>query len=255
MKITFRDTSATQYDDNAIEINIKTNITKDLGKLYIGDKLSATYVQLKHRDCTVVVNCSRPLHGFSKEPDVEYLNIDPISVEDHEQINEMWHNSYIFIKNAIKNQKNVLVSCENGSGKSAVIMIHYLMKRYKMSLGCSYEYIQDLVSDLKVRPQLMKKLIELDVKYNNVASMSIKNKTEYIVNSNATSNKNFNGKSKSNSSKFYYIGIIIVVVALGAWLYLWNNNNNAGIGTGTKSKSKSYASYSKSKRNSFKNAL
>lgn len=256
MKITFKDTSATQYDDNATEIQFKKS-NKETGRLYLGDRLSASYVQLKHRKCSVVVNCSRPLHGFSKEPDVEYMNIDPIAIEDDIKISDMWNDSYVFIKNALKSQKNVLVCCETGEGKSGVVMIHYLMRRYNISLGDSYEYVLDKVPNLKVRSQLMKKLIELDVKYNGIASVSIKNKNEYVVSNieKITSKTNSDEKKKKKMfpNKVYYVFMIMIVVVVAVGVYMWKKQ--VGGVDAAKPKRKSYSSYSKSHRNVIKNFL
>ena len=76
LKVEFIDNSSSQYDDNACRIKYAESGSGG-GKLYLGDRFAASYVQLKARNCKTVVNCCQDMHGFAKEVDVNYLKIDP----------------------------------------------------------------------------------------------------------------------------------------------------------------------------------
>jgi hypothetical protein len=75
MKVTFTDNSETQYDDSADRIKYKGG--KDTGKLYLGDRDSAAFLQLKYRECTSVVNCCVDTHGLAQDAKVKYCKCDP----------------------------------------------------------------------------------------------------------------------------------------------------------------------------------
>eukprot|EP01032_Pedospumella_encystans_P019148 gene19148-21782_t len=95
-KVEFFDNSAFQYDANASEISY----TGSGGKLYLGDRFSAAFVQLQYRDCQTVVSCCEDMHGFAKEENVTYLRIDPDYDEDRH-----FEDSCQFIQNALLNEK------------------------------------------------------------------------------------------------------------------------------------------------------
>ena len=147
MKVTYRDTSATQYDANADWIKLKGN--ESLGKLYLGDRYSGTFLQLKHRECRVVVNCCKEIHSLSREEDVTYLNIDPAN-ESTEELEK----AYDFIENAINKGKNITVLCQSGSGKSAAVVSYYIMRKYLMNPFDAIEYIKTYHTKIRINPTI-----------------------------------------------------------------------------------------------------
>jgi hypothetical protein len=77
MKVTYIDNSSKQYDASASLLTIPN--VKTVNKLYIGDMNSASMVQLQHRSIVCCINCATDLHRYSKEKNVTYVNIDPIT--------------------------------------------------------------------------------------------------------------------------------------------------------------------------------
>jgi hypothetical protein len=150
--IKFIDNSATQYDQNASIIRYGDLGTSECGKLFLGDYLSASYVQLKARDVKSVVSCCSDMHRFCKESHVNYLKIDP---EDglHRSLAE----GYIFIDKALKNLNNVVVYCETGNGKSASVVLYYIMRKFSITLAQAHKVL--LGQRGSIRPSL--KLLQL----------------------------------------------------------------------------------------------
>jgi hypothetical protein len=151
LKVEFVDNSATQYDENAVRI--KLGLGKSSGKLYLGDRHSGSYVQLKFRECNRVVNCSSEMHAFAKEPDVKYLKMDPNNEEDNNL-----GDAFDFIENELVKNHNVVVQCENGLNKSAATMVYYVMRKKSLTLADSYRLIYKLRT-IKISPSLMQILM------------------------------------------------------------------------------------------------
>ena len=95
MKVTYIDNSSKQYDASASLITIPNVNT--VGKLYIGDMNSASMVQLEHRSIVCCINCATDLHRYSKEKNVIYVNIDPITDDK-----SCYRNSYDAIDKYLK---------------------------------------------------------------------------------------------------------------------------------------------------------
>jgi hypothetical protein len=151
--IEFRDTSASQYDGNAALIQFKQENGK--GKLFIGDRHSGTFLQLKHRKCRTVVCCSSGLSGSCLEADVKYLKIDPLEGEDSE-----WDKAYSLIDSELESGRNVVLQCESGNGKSAAVAMYFVMKSQSISLEKSYKLVEDCRRSTKLRPPLLQCLID-----------------------------------------------------------------------------------------------
>lgn len=166
MKITFTDTSANQYDKSADVIKYTSD--KSLGKLFIGDRDCASFLQLRSRKCLTVVNCAADMHGLSGEKDVKYLNIDP-------DLTDCLEESYNFIEKALLKGKNVVVQCQNGLGKSAVIVLYFIMKFTVCSLADSHRLVKKSRKDLtlNIKPDLVAKLVAAEKKLRKSISVCL----------------------------------------------------------------------------------
>lgn len=166
MKVTFTDTSANQYDASADEIKLSSGTA--FGKLYIGDRDSASFLQLRSRKCLTVVNCAADMHGLSGEKDVKYLNIDPENSECFEE-------SFNFIRKALSKGKNVVVQCQNGLGKSAVIVLYFLMRIMSFSMADSHKLLKQSRKNFKlnIKPELVIKLIAEERKLRGDSSICL----------------------------------------------------------------------------------
>ena len=163
MKVTFTDTSANQYESSADQVKFSED--SKLGKLYIGDRDCASFLQLRSRKCLTVVNCAADMHGLSGEKDVKYLNIDP-------DLNNNYEDSFIFIDKALSKGKNVVVQCQNGLGKSAAIVLYFLMRKTPCSLADSHRLLKKSRKDLKlnIKPDLINQLIAEEKKLRRTFS-------------------------------------------------------------------------------------
>lgn len=169
----------------------------------LGDSSSASFLQLKARNIKSVVNSSKELHGFSKEHDINYLKIDP-DPEVHDNQEFDYDVSYDFIVKALTSNRNVLIHCENGSGKSVLITLYFLMKCNNISLADSYKIVKD-ARDVKVIPRLWKILLvkeRLMRGYNSLILDGLKVITtlDNISTFNNNNRRNQKGGSSSSSS-------------------------------------------------------
>jgi hypothetical protein len=153
LKIEFTAADGSQYDDNAALVNYGGGT--DGGKLWIGDRFSASYVQLKARKCKTVCVCDEDMYGFAKEAEVTYQKIDPSDDQDHFQ------ESFDFIERHLAKKRSIIVHDEAGVGKAAVIIIYFLMIKSKKSLGEAYKYVGKLRGELKVRNSKTHTLLSL----------------------------------------------------------------------------------------------
>ena len=164
MKVSFDDSrNKYQYDENASEISLKLKSQQAPGKLYLGDYLASSFVQLKHRTCKYAVNCGGiDLYGYSREEGVTYLNIDP----DDSVLNgsaTVFDDAFAFIDKALTGSNNIVVFCQNGLSKSASVVLYYIMKKKKLSLSDAVKLMEGS-RDLKMRPDLVKVLMVVERK-------------------------------------------------------------------------------------------
>ena len=152
MKVTFTDTSATQYDANAdlIHLNVKASDSgQSLGKIYLGDRYSAAFLQLKFRKCTHALICDKEIYSLGREEDITYLNIDP-----SDDIPENWSKAYDFIENVVNSGKNITILCQSGNAKSAVIVAYYIMRRLLINPFAAVEKLKGFRSKIRISPSL-----------------------------------------------------------------------------------------------------
>lgn len=205
MKVTFTDTSANQYEANADEVKYTDN--KSSGKLYIGDRDCASFLQLRSRNCLTVVNCAADMHGLSGEKDVKYLNIDP-------DLNNSFEDSFSFIDKALSKGKNVVVQCQNGLGKSAAIVLYFLMKKQSSSLADSHRLLKKSRKNvaLNIRPDLVAKLITEEKRLRKTISICLDGRKIVYLDSTM-------GRKKAASKQGFPIIPIAVFVGFIGILY------------------------------------
>jgi len=168
LKVTFSDANVSQQYDGSAEL---IRIPAAKGKLFIGDRDSAAFLQLRSRDCSHVVNCQGDLHGLSREKDITYLNIDPeVSSKGYEE-------SYQFIDAALTAGSNVTVLCQTGLAKAAAIVLYYVMKRQNISLADAHRMLVDVKEKkkktLNLKPDLVKQLMVLEKILRKTATVTL----------------------------------------------------------------------------------
>lgn len=169
LKVEFIDNASSQYDESAARIKItkNPNATKKAGRLYLGDRNSASYIQLKFRNVKTVVTCSREMHGFCKEPEVKYLKIDPEDVG-----NTHFDEAFNFMEIELGQGRNVVVHCENGLNKSAAVVAYYVMKKESLSLAASLRRV-DKARTVKIAPQIVRMLMEAEKRLTGANTVSL----------------------------------------------------------------------------------
>jgi hypothetical protein len=205
LKVEFIDNSATQYDSNASLIDY--GAAAGQGQLYLGDRFSSSFVQLKARNCKTVVSCCVDMHGFAKEADVNYLKIDP-----DDEGNDHFDEAFKFIDANLSKNKNVVVYCENGFSKSAVILCYFLMKKRSISLGQSYNILQKCRGGMRLPPRLVTLLMQAEKKQRGINSIKLDGKFVTVLDgrldlSGGRSPVRGGGKVTKGSNTGMYVGI------------------------------------------------
>ena len=181
LKVSFTDkNNKYQYDGHAERIKVKS-MRKKGGKLFLGDRQAVSMVQLKHRKVTHVVNADVDQHMLCREENIHYCKIDPI--DDKRSCLEK---AFKFIDDALEAGQNTLITCHTGYGKSAAVLLYYLMKRDGLTLADAHRHIEatrpGARSDDKTsgfRPDLVK-LLQQEEKYlykGQAASTSLQDRT------------------------------------------------------------------------------
>ena len=212
LKVTFTDSSATQYESSAKLIPFtKGSADKSIGKLYLGDRDSAAFLQLRWRNCSHVVNCQQDMHGLSKEQEVVYCNVDPdVSSKAYEE-------SFQFIDKSLTAGQNVTVLCQTGTVRSAALVLYFLMKKTDTSLANCHELLTEILKKMKkelnLKPDLIKQLMVLEKILRKTASISLDGRKVVYLNGsfnffNNFRNSNSNGSSKGNGG-FPFVALAV----------------------------------------------
>mmetsp|Transcript_21326 Transcript_21326/g.35696 ORF Transcript_21326/g.35696 Transcript_21326/m.35696 type:complete len:229 (-) Transcript_21326:42-728(-) len=207
LKVEFIDNADSQYEANAALI--KYGGKGSGGKLYLGDSFSASYVQLKARDCRTVVNCSREMHGFSKETNVNYLKIDP-----DDDGNTVLEESVSFILKALVQKKNVVVHCENGISKSAMIILHFLMVNSSKSLGEAYKLVRSVRGELKIPPRMLHTLMKIEKQRKGFNTISLDGRNVTVLD-NSMLNEGNSRIKKEPQAKSSGSGLLLGLIVAG----------------------------------------
>ena len=152
------------------------------GKLFLGNKESSSRDQLRSTLCTRVVCCSQVLHDGIKDKSIRCLKIDPDLDFNNDQIPDPFSSAATFITKSLSSDKVVLVYCESGLNKAAVIVINYIMVTCNFSLAESYKLIEKFSPNISPRPSLVCILIVVEKKQrNNIATMTLNGRSiEYV---------------------------------------------------------------------------
>jgi hypothetical protein len=132
MKVVFTDKyNHLQYESSAAVVYKHPDTNANL---FIGDQSSCSMVQLQHRSMSKVIIAQSDMHGLAKQEKVQYCKIDPM---ENERI--CLDLSERFIDQALDGSCDVLVCCQTGLGRSACIILNYLMKKINISLADAHK--------------------------------------------------------------------------------------------------------------------
>lgn len=225
LKVTFDNSTVhKQYEGSAMLVPYGTIAeTQNLGKLYVGDRDSAAFLQIRHRNCAYVVNCQQDLHGLSREKDVTYCNVDPdVSSKAYEE-------SYQFIDKALSAGNNVTILCQTGLAKSAAILLYFLMKKMSTPMADSHRLLTEVTrknnKTLNMKPDLIKQLIVLEKIVRKTGSISLDGrKVVYLGGGIGSFFSGFGGGKGGSKGTFPFVAFGVFVgtvgVLYGVLLYL-----------------------------------
>ena len=216
LKVEFIDNSSSQYDEYAdrIKFSVVRPDKRKLGKLYIGDRCSASFLQLEWRKCKSVVNCCKEIHGLSRETDVQYLKLDP----EEDDGDDSFQKSFVFIDAALEKGKNVLVHCESGLNQAAAIVTYYVMKKKEINLAESYKIVKEQRKKaIKIRPALMQKLIKAEKTLRGSISVMLDGRKVIFLD---TIDKRAGGRKTSYAAYYTAFAVVAFFSALFLGIFL-----------------------------------
>jgi hypothetical protein len=235
LKVEFIDNSSSQYDQNAARISLsplpaldsssssistntgnkKSTSTKQQGPLYVGDKDSLSFVQIKARSIQAVLCCSADLAGYCKEPGVDYMKIDAeqyslpssssgstsggLSKKAREANEQMISQLAQFLEKHLRQGHNVLVCCESGFRSSILFTTAFFMKTYGYSLEDSVTRIERVRGKNKFTLSQCKIALDIEKKILGKNSMKLEGKQLSSLSSNSNSSSSFSPMEKEKS--------------------------------------------------------
>ncbi|ODM91974.1 Protein phosphatase Slingshot [Orchesella cincta] len=150
------------------EITLKEKISSALREILLNEKdldevtskeirtKLETKLQIDFSKISCILNVTAEIDNFF--PDMfRYMNIPVIDNEETDLL-RYFNDSYRFISQALKEDKNVLVHCKMGISRSATIVIAYVMKTRNWDLPRSLEHVKKRRTCVKPNPHFMKQL-------------------------------------------------------------------------------------------------
>jgi protein-tyrosine phosphatase len=127
-----------------------------VSNLYLGSSFNAYNLnELKKNNINVIINISDDIDNFHENKFIYYKF--KISDNNSDDITEILNTTYDIINKHLDDGDNILVHCYMGASRSASVVIHYLMKKYKLS----YDTAKGIV--IIKRP-----IVNLSVKFHNI---------------------------------------------------------------------------------------
>lgn len=149
---------------HAVPLELDLFEQKSVGRLFVGDRLSISREHLFANEIGFVVCCSEDLYSACRTLPTQYNDritlVDPTFIAQLEspQLKDIM----VFIAKGLREHKNVLVFCESGLGKSAILISFFLMKTYHISLAQAINMIERAQAQ---RLQLNQRLSQLAVDF------------------------------------------------------------------------------------------
>jgi predicted protein tyrosine phosphatase len=225
LKVTFIDNASSQYDGFADEVKYTTS-KKSKGKLFIGDRHSCAMVQLKHRNCTAVINCDADLYGLAKEKDIRYLRADPCNDDDDVRKNtthalKLFNLAYNFLDQELNIGHNVLVHCEKGITKSAAIIIYYLMKKQDISLAQAYKELIKYRAAVLPQPSLFRHLIAAEISLRGIDTIRMEGKKVIYLENNMSRSSGKTASEQDFSAERWFIGGVVASILTALFMGIY----------------------------------
>lgn len=128
--------------------------------LYLGNyKVASNYPVLKRLNITCILNASIE-HPNYFEGDLVYKKF-PIYDHPKQNISQYFDDSFNFIENSLKNNKNILIHCHAGISRSSTLVAYYLMKKYVIDAETALNYIKNIRSFINPNIGFIKQLYHL----------------------------------------------------------------------------------------------
>jgi protein-tyrosine phosphatase len=118
-----------------------SNPTHIIDNIYLGSAFNAaSYQTLKNLNIKHIINVTQEITPYFKQYNDFDYKIYKLYDNNDDNINIYLDDSYNYIENC---SNNILIHCYMGSSRSATIVIHYLMKKYNMTLEQSIIFVKE----------------------------------------------------------------------------------------------------------------
>jgi hypothetical protein len=188
-----------------------------IGKLIIGNQNAIARESLFAYDVGAIVCCSESLYSVCKTLPIQFNTkitmVDPTFIAHLEspQLQEVM----MFIADGLKKHKNVLVFCESGLGKSAILTSFFLMKTYHISLAQAVNLIERSQSQrLRLNQSLSQLAVDFEMHLFNRNSMMVDGGTLLVLPDYVEGVRIERPKRQHRSGPFNLLATIMILFAV-----------------------------------------
>lgn len=156
------------YDFEADEIIPPFNpVLVSMGKIYLGNINSSYDIEsLKEKNITHIVSCIDSYEAPFPD-DFNYLIID-CHDNIYNNISIAFEQTNKFIRNAVTDNKSVLIHCFGGRSRSAAVLIAYLMYYYQMTPFEALTLLQEKRPIVQPNKKFMEQLFQFHDSISNI---------------------------------------------------------------------------------------
>ena len=148
-------TDVTVSNKNLPDISEFFKISQITDNIYLSGVMVAQDInKIKEYNISCIVNCTKTIPNYF---DITYLRV-PVDDTSNQNIEQYFDETYNFIENCIKENKNVLVHCHAGISRSSTILIAYFMRKNNWNLQHTLNFLRSKRSIVNPNPDFIKAL-------------------------------------------------------------------------------------------------
>ena len=154
-------------DNNNQDLTEILNISKVKEGFYIGDKMSAICIEviIQFKITHILNTTGTQVMNNWESIGIKYLTLN--WTENENQIlfdnkDEISNKIVEFIDKGIEEGEGLLAHSFKGQNRGCIVVIIYLMKKYRWSLNKSMEYLKSKKKDIDITPYFFKQLCNLE---------------------------------------------------------------------------------------------
>lgn len=143
-------------DVSDVNISEFFKISQITNNIYLSGVMVAQDInKIKEYNISCIVNCTKTIPNYFDN--ISYLRV-PVDDTNNQNIEQYFDETYNFIENCIKDNKNVLVHCHAGISRSSTILIAYFMRKNNWDLQKALDFLRSKRSIVNPNSDFIKAL-------------------------------------------------------------------------------------------------